>query len=67
MKSMILLMEEILHQLIGSLYHYVTGFFYIPGGAGFLPSTLLLGGTAWSFSVLIRSLFSDPAWNIQVK
>ena len=36
----ILLMEEILHQLIGSLYHYSQGL-YIPGGAGFLPSTVL--------------------------
>ena len=32
-----LLMEEILHQLIGSLSHYLQGF---NGGAGFLPSTL---------------------------
>ena len=34
----ILLMEEILHQLIGSLFHLQV--FYIPGGAGFLPSTV---------------------------
>ena len=32
-------MEEILHQLIGSLSHYLGGL-YIPGGAGFLPSTV---------------------------
>ena len=31
---MILLMEEILHQLIGIVYPF------IPGGAGFLPSTV---------------------------
>ncbi len=31
----------ILHHLIGSLSHNLTGFFYIPGGAGFLPSTVL--------------------------
>ena len=36
---MILLMAEILHQLIGSLSHYLQGL-YIPGGAGFLPSTV---------------------------
>jgi len=35
----ILLMEEILHQLIGSLSHYLQGFIH-PGGAGFLPSTV---------------------------
>ena len=27
-----LLMEEILHQLIGSLSYYLQGFTYIPGG-----------------------------------
>ena len=37
----ILLMEEILHQLIGSLSHYLQGFIH-PGGAGFLPSTVPL-------------------------
>ena len=34
-------MEEILHQLIGS-YPIIYKVFYIPGGAGFLPSTVLL-------------------------
>ena len=34
----LLLMAEILHQLIGSLSHYFSGF--IPGGAGFQPSTM---------------------------
>ena len=33
-------MEEILHLLIGSFSHYLQGFLYIPGGAGFLPSTV---------------------------
>jgi len=33
-------MEEILYQLIGSLPHCVQGFFSIPGGAGFLSSTV---------------------------
>ena len=32
-------MEEILHQLLASLSHYLH-FFYIPGGTGFLPSTV---------------------------
>ncbi len=36
----LLLMEKILHQLIGSSSHYLQGFIYIPGGAGFLPSTV---------------------------
>ena len=40
----ILLMEEILHQLIGSLSHCLQGL-CIPGGAGFLPSTVL----CWCF------------------
>ena len=34
-------MEEILHQLIGSLSHYLQGL-YIPGGSGFLPSTVVV-------------------------
>ena len=37
----VLLMAEILHQLIGSLSHYLQGL-YIPGGAGFLPSTVVV-------------------------
>ena len=32
-------MEEILHQLIGSFSHYLQ-VLYIPGGAGFFPSTV---------------------------
>ena len=46
----ILLMEEILHQLIGSLSHYLLIYrvSYIPGGClGFLPSTV------WSKSLII--------------
>ena len=41
----ILLMEEILHQLIGRLSHVIplfTRIFFVPGGAGFLPSTVFL-------------------------
>ncbi len=43
-------MEEILHQLIGSLSHYLQGFIHPGGCLGYLPSTvlpvwvLLLGG-----------------------
>jgi len=37
---MILLMEEILHQLISS-FPIITRFLYIPGGAGFHPSTVV--------------------------
>ena len=33
------LMEEILHQLIGTLFHYLQGYVH-PGGAGFPPSTV---------------------------
>ena len=36
-----LLMEEILHQLIGSLAYYLQ-VFNIPGGAGFLPLAVVL-------------------------
>jgi len=32
-------MEEILHELIGRVSQYLQGFI-IPGGAGFLPSTV---------------------------
>ena len=39
-----LLMEEILHQLIGSLSHYLHGF--IQAAAGFLPSTVCVTYTA---------------------
>ena len=35
-----LLMEEILHQLISTLSYDLLGFIH-PGGAGFLPSTVL--------------------------
>ena len=42
----ILLIEEILHQLIGSLSYYLQGFIH-PRGAGFRPPTVfLLGRTA---------------------
>jgi len=45
----ILFMEEILHQLIGGLSHYLQDFIH-PGGSGFLPSTvgmLLIHNSRW--------------------
>ena len=37
-------MEEILHQLICNLSHYLQGFSIIPGGCwGFLPAIAMLG------------------------
>ena len=36
-----LLMEEILHQLIGRVYPIIYRVLYIQGGAGFLPSTIV--------------------------
>ena len=43
--SILPLMEEILHQLVGSLSNCLQGFIharknYLPTGAGFLPSTV---------------------------
>ena len=59
--QMLPLMEEILHQLIGS-YPIIYRALYIPGGAGFLPSTVLqeiryffLEVLCWG--VLLRDLF----------
>ena len=40
-------MAKILHQLIGSLYHYLQGLIYIPGGASFLPSNVSLAEYTW--------------------
>ena len=40
--GVIQLMEEILHQLVGSLSQYLQ-LFFIPGGAGSLPSTEFVG------------------------
>ena len=51
-RYMILLMDKILHQLIGRLSHYVQGF--IPGGAGFRPSTV------WMSSLFIVIVLRHP-------
>ena len=42
-------MKEILHELIWRIAHYLQGF--IPGGAGFLPSTVWLP----DFSMVIKN------------
>ena len=48
---MILLMEEILHQFIGSLSGPINyKVLYIPGGAGFLPSTV------WPLKMILGQL-----------
>ena len=60
----VLLMEEILHQLIGSLSHYLQVFFAsLPGGyLGFLPSTVLSFnlGILMCFPLLSRMNASNP-------
>ena len=47
--GVILLMEEILHQLIGSLSHYLQGFLHSRwcSGAGFLPLTVSIKEFHW--------------------
>ena len=44
-----IMMEEVLHQLIGILSQYLQGW-YIPGGAGFLPATVSFPKICWSCS-----------------
>ena len=57
----LLLMEKILHQLIWEISHYLQGLF-IPGGAGFLPSTVFFhrGDFFWSVS------FSDGCLSLTI-
>ena len=45
--SNIRLMAEILHQLIGSLSHYLQGFIHPRWLAGFLPSTVSFSKNPW--------------------
>ena len=52
----LLLMEEILHQLIGSLSHDLQGF--ITGGAGFPPSTVVTSSYVQRFSHDFEGQFS---------
>ena len=59
-------MPEILHQLIGSLSHYLQGL-YLPGGAGFLPSTVChsfgqetFPCFTWPFSPIHMAIYHHP-------
>ena len=51
---------------VGSLSHDLLGFFYIPGGAGFLPSTVCIGlsplGTI-HFGIVHESVAHEMIWN----
>ena len=52
----VLLMEDILHQLVGNISNYVQGL-YIPGDAGFLASTVsqyILSSVCWLIMGLTR-------------
>ena len=54
-----LLMDEILQQFLGSLSHYLKGFLYIPGGAGFLPTTVCVcvrAGMSMHMSINIEDI-----------
>ena len=55
----VLLMEEILHPWIGSLSHNLR-VLYIPGGAGFLPSTV------FPFKDTFEDVFLFPRWDMFV-
>ena len=68
-----LLMEEILHQLIGSfpsIYNFpiIYKFLYITGGAGFFPSTVgwaldeFLSTKELRCSMVVVFLFANPYW-----
>ena len=63
-----LLIAKILHQLIGSLYHYLQGLIYIPGGAWFLPSRVSLAEYTWkTFEFIVVNLFKGSFFPIQTK
>ena len=65
--DLLLLMEEILHQLIGSSSHYLQGL-HIPGGAGFLPSTVVGGWTNQTKIYYIVKLgSSSPRIGVNIK
>ena len=70
-ESMILLMEEILHQLINSLSHYAIIYrvLCIPGGAGCLPSKSMneTGPPKFSQVHLGRSPQRNLDWNQRCK
>ena len=53
-------MEEILHQLSLVVYPIIHKVLYIPGGAGFLPSTVLINNTTSWKSVSKNSKYVEP-------
>ena len=54
-------MEEILHQFQMVVIPLFTRFFYIPGGAGFLPSTVLLYRRLYATNpILLPKPFESP-------
>ena len=55
-------MEEILHHLICNLSHYLQGL-YIPGGAGFLPSTVVWVATPVFVCFFLRSLAFEVTYS----
>ena len=58
----VLLMEEILHQLIGSWSHYLQGFIlYIPSGAGFCQSTVCIHLKYHSQTMVLLEVTSQHA------
>ena len=54
--TVILLMEEILHELVSSLSHYLQGL-YTPGGAGFLQSIVAPPKKTKNITILFRQSF----------
>ena len=63
--SQLLLMEEILHQLIGSLSHYLQGFIHSRWLAGFLPSTVFQGiGHHMSRVQLMSNCSHQDSWKV---
>ena len=60
--QLLLLMEEILHQLIWRISHYRV--LYIPGGAGFLPSTVC--GFTRAYYLRAHSLLNSKSQNFPV-
>ena len=63
--------EEILHQVIDILSQYLLYmfFFYIPGGAGFLPSTVrrpTADGESWWSSLNLKKVKENIAWTFHL-
>ena len=58
-------MEEILHQLIGSLSHSLQDFIHLKWLAGFLPSTVVLSGKIYNGSWNELSVLLKSPWVFQ--